>query len=121
MRVRRVAVAVCALMLAGTGLAACGPLRGVVDVAAGNEFACERSTDGTVRCWGANDQGQLNVGGSLATHNPLVVPGVDDAVQLVAGRHHACARFADGTLGCWGQGPVGHGTTIALDLKAKIG
>src|SRR3954463_5095030 len=33
-----------------------------VAIAAGNDFACAKSSDGHVKCWGSNEQGQLGAG-----------------------------------------------------------
>jgi len=39
------------------------PNRPIVDIVAGNKHTCIVLDDGSARCWGANDQGQLGVGG----------------------------------------------------------
>lgn len=75
---------------------------------------CAAGNDGSVRCWGLNDNGQTGsnaVGGTRPT--PVLVQGMDGAVQVIAGRGHACARRANGTVRCWGSnssGQLGDGT-----------
>jgi alpha-tubulin suppressor-like RCC1 family protein len=52
------------------------PLAGVVEIAAGDSFACARLADGGVSCWGTNVLGQLG-DGTNAPHNvaqPVVLP-----------------------------------------------
>ena len=77
-------------------------LRGIAEISAGAEHTCARMTNGTVRCWGRNDFGQL---GTTAGQGllPTTVPGVAHAVEVSAGSFHTCARIAGGEVVCWGQ------------------
>ena len=96
-------------------------LIGVAEVDAGGRFTCARMTDGTVQCWGFNHNGQLgdgtpdhdlssvdpvcNVPPSVVgdcSHAPVVVSGIDDAVELGAGGSHACVIRETGEIWCWG-------------------
>src|SRR5205823_13825889 len=45
----------------------------VVQIAVGDTFACVVLTDGTVRCWGANDSGNLGDGTLRGHHTPAPV------------------------------------------------
>jgi alpha-tubulin suppressor-like RCC1 family protein len=64
---------------------------------------CSLMTDQSVRCWGANYNGELGRGDiGDARGAPAVVPGLL-AVQVVAGRSHRCALSADGLVRCWGS------------------
>ena len=75
---------------------------------------CARSSDGTVRCWGNNDSGQLGDGTTTSHPSPTPVSALGgSAVQLVTGSHHSCARLSDGSVQCWGRnnaGQLGDGT-----------
>src|SRR6185295_5878500 len=74
---------------------------------------CALDGIGQVRCWGANAQGQLGDGTTLARLNPVFVPGLVDTVDVAAGDTHSCALRADGLLRCWGgntAGQLGDGT-----------
>jgi alpha-tubulin suppressor-like RCC1 family protein len=95
-------------------------LTGVVQVGAGDRFACARLANGTVQCWGVYDDGQLGDGvinkTSISAGRPYPAPVLDlaDAVELAVGRQHACARKASGSIVCWGfnaDGQLGDGTT----------
>lgn len=87
-----------------------------VDIAVGINFSCAVLADGTVRCWGGNDRGQLGNGTTTESGIPVTVEGVTDATDVVAGADgwHACALLHDGTIRCWGyndDGQLGNGTT----------
>lgn len=68
---------------------------------------CLRSTDGTLKCWGSNSNGQIGDG---TTTNRLVPTSVSmsslgtpgDVVQVSSGYSHNCALKWDGTVWCWG-------------------
>ncbi len=60
-------------------------------VTVGMCYACGLRSDGTIACWGTNDQGQAS-------------PPQGTFVQISAGEKRACALTADGTIACWGSG-----------------
>ncbi|MCB9665458.1 MAG: hypothetical protein H6732_15200 [Alphaproteobacteria bacterium] len=80
--------------------------------------------DGRVRCWGANDEGQLGLGHTLpigddelpATASDVDVGGA--AVQVSAGYKHTCALLANGKVRCWGDGSKGQ---LGLGSHDSIG
>src|SRR5437016_381023 len=76
-------------------------------VDAGSFHTCARLQDGTVRCWGLNDSGQLGDGTTTNASTPVAVPGVGGAAAVSGGGFHTCARFPDGTLECWGRNDSG--------------
>jgi alpha-tubulin suppressor-like RCC1 family protein len=68
-----------------------------------------------VRCWGANEAGQLGDGTTLDRGRPAQVAGVSGTV--VAGLAHTCAFGADGHAACWGadnSGQLGDGVTLTI-------
>lgn len=97
-------------------------LTNVVSVAAGSWHTCALIDDGTVKCWGANNFGQLgdgSIGGSVAT--PVTVSGLHGVVALSVGSFHSCALLDNGNVYCWGYnqfGQVGNGDT--LDQAAPV-
>lgn len=76
-------------------------------VAAGDAFTCSREADGRVRCWGANDRGQLGDPSTTDRKDPAFVIGVAGVTDLWAGSDFACARLFDGRASCWGSNVSG--------------
>jgi alpha-tubulin suppressor-like RCC1 family protein len=65
---------------------------------------------GAVKCWGANEFGQLGnavIGdgaeATAATSSPVLVHALKDAVRISAGGQHTCAVMESGQLQCWGS------------------
>jgi alpha-tubulin suppressor-like RCC1 family protein len=87
------------------------------ELTAGQEYTCARLDDGSVKCWGFNNFGQLGLGdtqsrgddpGEMGANLPAVDLGPGrTALQVTAGSSHACARLDDGTVKCWGRNNFG--------------
>jgi alpha-tubulin suppressor-like RCC1 family protein len=82
-------------------------------VAARTDFACAVMMDGTVECWGNNDQGQLGNGTLGLPSLPGPVVGLMNTVQVATGSDHACARLVNGNVACWGSSYDGQSGTGA--------
>lgn len=101
----------------GTGLEySTGPVdAGVTDAAyleAGDDHTCAVLTDRTLRCWGANGDGQLGAGGP--DERGPVQPAVSTTTRVTAAGRHTCALLESGQVDCWGsneRGQLGDGTT----------
>jgi len=109
------ALAIAAALLAQPVLAIPVPLAGVADLAAGNQHACARLSNGKVKCWGTNTYGQLGDGTTTTRFMPVDVVGVMNATAVANGGYHSCALLADSTVRCWGandQGQLGDGTNL---------
>ena len=83
----------------------------------GNTHSCSILDDGSVRCWGDNEHGQLGDGTRTNSLSPILAstPLGKSAVSISIGAEHTCAIFDDGTLRCWGSnsnGQIGDGTLI---------
>lgn len=77
-------------------------------VSAGSSAVCARLVDGTGRCWGFNDSGQLGVAFPPSNQlTPVQVTGLTDATSIGIGQDHACALVGDGSVRCWGKGTSG--------------
>ncbi len=101
----------------------------VVQLALGDAHSCARVGDGTVRCWGANDAGQLGDGTMTARASPVTVLGADgrpfaSVAEITAGARHTCARRNDGFVWCWGandRGQLGDGSVTARTTPVRAG
>jgi len=76
-------------------------------IACGEEHSCARLADGTVQCWGDNEEGQLGDGSNTDRNRPVAVRGLAGATAIALGQSHGCALLKDGTMRCWGAGSMG--------------
>ena len=74
-------------------------------ISAGYRHSLALRADGSVACWGDNDDGQAPPGG---------VEG--DFVAVAAGSDHSLALRADGSVACWGRNDDGQAPTDASRL-----
>jgi alpha-tubulin suppressor-like RCC1 family protein len=86
-------------------------------VAVGGRHSCAVSTEGRVKCWGANDKGQLGLGDrtdrgltpdSMGNALPYVDLGSDfTAASVALGGNHTCVLSTDRRVKCFGAGDAG--------------
>ena len=101
-----------------------GTGRTAVEIVVGGDYTCARLDNGSVKCWGLNNLGQLGLGDKanrggqpdeMGDNLPAVSLGTGrTAVEIVAGDYHICARLDNGGLKCWGynsDGQLGLGDT----------
>lgn len=94
-----------------------GLLSGVLEVAAGYDFAIVLLDDGTVWGFGANHLGQLGRSDITSSAVPVQVGTLDQVVSIAAGAYHGVALRADHTVWNWGYndyGQLGVGTMITV-------
>lgn len=77
-----------------------------IGVAVGYSHTCAVLADGTVRCWGRGDRGELGYPDNGPT-TPVQATGVTNAVGVSAGEAFTCALLGDGTAKCWGTNGYG--------------
>jgi alpha-tubulin suppressor-like RCC1 family protein len=87
------------------------------ELAIGAEHTCARFGDGSVKCWGKNNHGQLGLGDTLdrgATPGTMgaALPAIDlgtgrRAIALAAGDDTTCAVLDTHEVKCWGWNPFG--------------
>ncbi len=95
-------------------------------VSAGSSHTCGTQTDGTLWCWGRNNNGQAGVG-NYATRQftPAQVGVATTWATVGAGSAFTCAtRTGGGTLWCWGvntNGQLGAGNTTQTNVPGQVG
>ncbi len=85
-----------------------------IALTAGARHTCAVKADGSVWCWGDNNEHQLGVESPYRSEVPLRVPSPTDAATVGAGHQHGCAVTRAGLLWCWGDnafGQLGLGVT----------
>ena len=103
-------------------------LSGVMAVSAGFVNTCALISDGTVKCWGYNFDGELGNGTSTGPESCLVAPpfyqpcstipvtvgGLSGVTAISVAFYYTCALLSGGTVQCWGRndhGQLGNGTS----------
>ena len=69
----------------------------------GPAHSCAVLSDGTARCWGQNDVGQLGDGTTTSSTISVRVNGINHATLATAGGAHSCAALTSGGVQCWGD------------------
>lgn len=91
----------------GDGLVAssAAPVAGITAraISAGRDATCAQLADGGVRCWGANELGQLGDGSHDDRSRPVDVPVPAGTEQVIAASDFACVRTASADVWCWGS------------------
>ncbi len=84
-------------------------------LATGKSHTCVALYDGSVRCWGTNNFGQLGNSSTVSSPVPVTVqraaflsaPPLSLAIAVKAGDGFTCALTADGKVSCWGRNDGG--------------
>lgn len=83
---------------------------GITAIAAGDRHNCSLAA-GALKCWGANDSGQLGLeddlarregAGNMGAQLPVVSLGNEPVAAIAAGNNFNCALLTDGRIKCWG-------------------
>jgi len=96
---------------------------GWLSVSAGGDHTCGVQSDGSLWCWGLNDNGQLGDGSFTDRNVPTRVGGEYRWSLVTAGEDFSCAFKTDGNLWCWGWnffGQVGDGSTSNRNVPIQV-
>ena len=90
--------------------------RKAMEISAGSHHTCTMFDEGSIRCWGSNEFGQLGDGTTIERTVPVTVDLGEgkSALGVSSGASHTCATLNDRSVKCWGQnsnGQLGDGTT----------
>lgn len=79
----------------------------VTTLEAGNTHTCAITSNGAMKCWGSNRNGELGNGTNLDSAIPVDVSGLSSGVTAIAaGDDHTCA-IVNGIAKCWGNNGAG--------------
>ena len=89
--------------------------KAAVQVSRYGYYSCAVLSDGSIKCWGANNNGNLGDGTTTGRSTPVTVINLGGtATQVSTGPSRTCALLSDGTIQCWGSnfsGALGNGNT----------
>lgn len=90
---------------------------GIVSLATGSRHTCTVASDGSVVCWGENDEGQLGDGLTDPTMAPVSIGGGAPAASAVgAGGDTSCLVTMSGEVYCWGDNGDGEVAGASSDV-----
>lgn len=99
-----------------------------ISVAAGTAHTCGVKSDGSLSCWGRNNELQVGNTGETQVRTPRLVNTEHSWRQVAVGQSHSCALRTDGSLWCWGSNasedagyPIGEQAMWQLSDPTPIG
>lgn len=95
-----------------------------VAISSGFDYNCTLLNSSAVKCWGANDFGNLGDGTTTQRLTPTTVSGLSSGVSAIAvGNRHSCAVLDSGAVRCWGTnnfGQLGDGTQTQRNTPVNV-
>ena len=91
-------------------------------LASGGKHACTVNENGLV-CWGGNDSGQLGDGTLVDKNEAVVVPDIQNVLDLDTGNNHTCVIVDNVTIKCFGEntyGQLGNGTNTSSSNPVNV-
>lgn len=98
------------------------PVKGI-STAVSITMSCALLVNGTAKCWGENEPGQVGDGTTGTNRlSPVSVTGITKAVAIATRNEHSCALLANKTVKRWGNddaGQLGNGS-IGFNLSTPV-
>ena len=86
------------------------------------EHTCGLHDDGTLWCWGQNNDAQLGDGTATKRNVPTQVGTATTWTNVVTNYYNTCAQQSDATTWCWGDNQFGQlGTGVVGGIRATPG
>lgn len=103
-------------------------LSGVTQISTHWNHTCALLGDGTVKCWGQNDAGQLGDGSTTNSYVAVDVTvsagtPLTGAIGVTTGEGYSCALMSGGGVKCWGansDGRLGDGTLVSRPQPTDV-
>ena len=89
-------------------------------VALGYWHACALLNGGAVKCWGANDHGQLGDGTNTSSNVPVDVVDIETATSISVGISNSGCTLPDGSVKTWGNAYLGDGTSDGGNVPVDV-
>ena len=95
-----------------------GPPR---EVDCGDFTTCAIATDGFVRCWGRDKEGELGAGKGKGDHaKRAAVPDLGKVKKVALASRFGCAILDDGRVKCWGTGRIANDGKSFTEAKPTL-
>ncbi len=98
-------------------------LTGVRAIAAGDAYSLALLSNGTVKAWGFNNDGELGDGSNIDRNTPVTVTGLTGVRAIAAGGFHGLALLSNGTVKAWGSnngGQLGDGSNTNRNTPVRV-
>lgn len=100
-------------------------LENVIDINSGSYHSCAILATHQIKCWGESGSGQLGNNSTVKSLDPVIVSGVENALQVGAskGTSFTCALLNTGKVNCWGDnryGQLGNGSLDSSLIPLEV-